>query len=303
VYVDSGSTDGSVEFARSVGVEVVELDTSVPFTAARARNRGFERLIEIRPTCRYVQFVDGDCQVDPDWLSVARAELDQRPGVVVVCGRRRERYPGASVYNKLCDLEWDTPVGEAAACGGDAMMRVESLRAVGGFNPALIAGEEPELCVRLRLAGGKIVRLDAEMTLHDAAMTRLGQWWKRAVRAGHAYAQGAALHGSGPTRHGAKQVRGILFWGAVVPAAIGVGAVLAVTAHGWAWWCVAGLGTGYPVLAARIYASQRRAGRSKSDAAVYAWFCVLGKFAQVTGLLRYWTNRLLKRRQTLIEYK
>ena len=49
VYVDSGSSDGSVELARSVEAVVVELDPRIPFTAARARNAGVERLTEIAP--------------------------------------------------------------------------------------------------------------------------------------------------------------------------------------------------------------------------------------------------------------
>src|SRR5947209_19431049 len=72
VYVDSGSTDGSVAVARSFGASVVELDTSVPFTAARARNAGFDRLMAEHPDLAYVQFVDGDCEVDPDWVGRAR---------------------------------------------------------------------------------------------------------------------------------------------------------------------------------------------------------------------------------------
>ena len=63
VYVDSGSTDGSVQMARRLGVEVVELDMTMPFTAARARNEGFARLQHVLPSMRHVQFVDGDCEV------------------------------------------------------------------------------------------------------------------------------------------------------------------------------------------------------------------------------------------------
>ena len=305
VYVDSGSTDDSQELARSLGVHVVTLDTSVPFTAARARNAGFERLLEIDPSCVYVQFVDGDCEVNPDWLAIARAELDRQTDVVAVCGRRRERHPHATVYNRLCDLEWDTPIGEAAACGGDAMMRVESLREVGGYNSTLIAGEEPELCVRLRLKGGKIMRLNAEMTLHDAAMTQFGQWWKRAVRAGHAYAQGAAIHGRGPTRHCMKEVRSIVFWAVALPVA-GVGLVVA---GGWLWGVMGACATAvmmigpYGLLLLRIMWSQLRRGRVQLDSFLFAEFCVLGKFAQAVGVFRYWTNRFLRRRHTLIEYK
>lgn len=167
VYVDSGSTDGSVALARSLNVHVVELDLSIGFTAARARNAGFEHLLQVNPSIEFVQFVDGDCRVVQGWLQRAANEMVAHPEVVVVCGRRREEFPQNSIYNRLCDIEWDTPVGEAKACGGDAMMRVSALKQVGGFNPSLIAGEEPELCVRLRQNGGKIMRINAEMTCHS----------------------------------------------------------------------------------------------------------------------------------------
>jgi len=44
VYVDSGSTDGSVDAATDTGAVVVPLDMSKPFTAARARNAGIAAL-------------------------------------------------------------------------------------------------------------------------------------------------------------------------------------------------------------------------------------------------------------------
>src|SRR5262249_30270274 len=159
VYVDSGSTDDSVAFARSRGVEVVELDMSIPFTAARARNEGLDRLLKVDPEVHFVQFVDGDCEVQQGWLQKAEQTLQSETAVAVVCGRRRERFPQSSIYNRLCDMEWDTPIGEAGACGGDAMMRVPALRQVGGYRASLIAGEEPELCTRLRGAGWKVLRL------------------------------------------------------------------------------------------------------------------------------------------------
>ena len=174
-----------------LGATVVKLDTSRPFNAARARNEGFATLTAQNRNIRFVQFVDGDCELDGNWLATAVPFLSGRNDVGVVCGRRRERHPEKSVYNALCDLEWDTPIGEAAACGGDSLVRADAFKAVGGFDARLIAGEEPELCARLRQAGWKIWRLDAEMTCHDAAMTRFGQWWKRAVRSGYGYAQGA----------------------------------------------------------------------------------------------------------------
>jgi glycosyltransferase involved in cell wall biosynthesis len=226
VYVDSGSNDGSVEYAKSLGVSVVPLDLSRPFTAARARNAGFERLLELEPGSSFVQFVDGDCEVVSGWIERGVETLTARTDLGVVCGRRRERYPGATIYNRLCDMEWDTPVGSALACGGDALMRVEAFLRAGGFDPELIAGEEPELCVRIRAKGFGIERLDAEMTLHDADMTRFGQWWQRSVRAGHAFAEGAHLHGAPPERHWRKESRRALFWGGVLPAIATLGVPL-----------------------------------------------------------------------------
>ena len=99
------------------------------------------------------------------WFEAALAAMDRDPQLAVVCGRRRERFRERSIYHRLCDLEWDTPVGEARACGGDALMRVTALQQAGGYNEAVIAGEEPELCVRLRQCGWKVWRIEAEMTL------------------------------------------------------------------------------------------------------------------------------------------
>ena len=296
VYVDSGSTDGSVELARSLGVDVVELDLSIPFTAARARNAGFAHLLQANSQIEFVQFVDSDCEVAPGWLDYALAQLEANPNVAVVCGRRRERFPEQSIYNRLCDIEWDTPVGEAKACGGDSMMRVAAFQQVGGFNPTLIAGEEPELCVRIRQNGGKILRLDAEMTRHDAQMMRFGQWWKRMLRGGHAFAEGAWLHGRTPERHWVKESRSIWIWGLLVP----------LLALGLAWptkgWSLLLLG-GYPLMAYRISRYMQQQGLKAKDAWLYGLFCMLGKIPQLQGQLQFHINRLLGRRNVLVEYK
>jgi GT2 family glycosyltransferase len=295
VYVDSGSTDGSIELARSLGVDVVELDLSTPFTAARARNAGFAHLLQKEAQIEFVQFVDGDCEVVEGWLDTALAQLEAQSNVAVVCGRRRERFPEQSFYNRLCDMEWDTPIGEATACGGDSMMRVEAFQQVGGFNPALIAGEEPELCVRLRQKEWKILRIDAEMTLHDAQMLHFSQWWKRALRAGHAYAEGAWMHGRG-TGHWRRASWSIWFWGFYLPLlALG----LAWPSHGLTLLLL----VGYPVLASRIFFKQRRQNICTQHAALYALSCVVGKFAQIGGTLGFLRTRLLGTKSTLIEYK
>lgn len=281
VYVDSGSTDGSVAAATAAGAEVVALDMAQPFTAARARNAGLSHLASDPPD--FVQMVDGDCALQPGWISAALAAFAAHPAAVVVCGRRRERFAQATVYNALADREWDTPIGPARACGGDALMRYAAVQAVGGYDPGLIAGEEPDLCLRLRAKGGEIWRIDAEMTLHDAAMTRFSQWWRRAVRAGHAFAEGCARHGFD---HWGLETRRALIWGAGLPMAI----VLLGLWHPAGWL----LALAYPAQVIRL---ARRGG--------WAWglFSVIGKFAEARGALGFYASRLRGQRHGLIEYK
>jgi hypothetical protein len=290
VYVDSGSTDGSVELARAKGAEVVELDMSRPFTMARGRNAGFARLEQIEPGIRFVQFVDGDCEMVDGWLEQARDALEGCPDVAIVGGRRRERFPDRSIYNRIADIEWDGPVGETKYCGGDALVRAEAFRQLGGYNPDLIAGEDPDLAVRVRQLGWKILRIDAEMTLHDMAMTRFSQWWRRGVRSGFVFAEGAAMHGKPPERHWAD------LWGIALPTAI---LALAWPTRG----ASLAMALAYPLQVVRVARRYHKQGMPRRVAWLYGGACVLGRFAHAVGASRYWSSRLLGRRQGLIEYR
>jgi GT2 family glycosyltransferase len=296
VYVDSGSTDDSIEMAKSFAIEVIQLDLSIPFTAARARNAGFFHLLKMNQQIKLVQFVDGDCEIVPKWLEAAKKVLDNQPEIAVVFGRRRERFPEKTVYNRLCDLEWDTPIGEAKACGGDAMMRVSAFQQVTGFNPTLIAGEEPELCVRLRQQGWKILRIDADMTLHDAAITKFSQWWQRSLRAGHAYAEGSWLHGRSPQRHWVKETQSIWFWGLILPL-LTLGTIY--PSQGWSILML----TGYPLMVYKIHRYLKPRNYSTKDTVLYAIACLVCKLPQVQGQIKFHINRLLGQKISLIEYK
>lgn len=293
VYVDSGSSDGSCEFAASVQAHVISLDMSRPFSAARARNAGLELLAKLTPRPDFVQFIDGDCEMFEAWLPQAQRFLTEHKAAAAACGRLRERHPERSVYNWLCDLEWNTPVGQAKACGGIALMRVQALLDVGGFREDVIAGEEPELCVRLRAAQWQIWRLDMDMAWHDAAMHSFRQWWLRSVRSGYAFALGAKLHGAPPERHWVWETRRAVIWGGLLPACT---IALAVA---WTPWALA-LTMLFPTQAARIALKSPLPAR---EAWLDALFKVLGRFAEMQGILRFLRDRIGHRAATIIEYK
>lgn len=292
VYVDSQSTDNSVENARAASAKVVELDMSIPFSAARARNAGLEFLKGAHPDVRFVQFIDGDCELDANWLRSALSILEEQDRVAVVCGRRRERNPESSLYNRVCDLEWDTPIGAADACGGDALMRVGALDDVGAYDPGFVAGEEPEMCLRLRKAGWTILRIDAEMTLHDADIHHFREWWKRQKRYGYALALSAAKHGSGAERYQLKEVARSLMWTVGIPLPILSASIISP-------WALLGLLI-YPAQIVRL-AIRDRSGSPKM--AQRATLCLVSRFAETAGLIQYMRDRLDGRLPQIIEYK
>ncbi|MEL6498755.1 MAG: glycosyltransferase [Planctomycetota bacterium] len=296
VYVDSGSSDGSVETARSMGVEVVELDMARPFTAARARNEGFDRVRAIGPGDRYVLFVDGDCEVVEEFVDAALERMEDDERLAAVCGRRRERHPEVSIYNRLTDMEWETPVGEAESCGGDALIRVAAFEEVGGYDAGVIAGEEPEMCFRLRERGWTIWRINREMTMHDAALSRFGQWWTRMVRAGHAAAEGMAMHGSSAERFNVRRTLRPVFWAFAAPL---FAVVLAPFTFGLSLAALVAL---YGLQFARLW--HREAGdRGWRNARLSAGFTVIGQFALFAGVVKYWWGRWRGTRSSIIEYK
>jgi GT2 family glycosyltransferase len=297
VYVDSGSTDGSADFARSAGAEVVDLDMSIPFTAARSRNAGVARLKALHPQLELVQLVDGDCAIASGWLETAIAMLDERSDVVAVAGRRRELHPEASAYNRLCDIEWgQTPPGDCLELGGDVLVRLRAFDAVGGYDPSLIAGEDPDFGVRLRHNGGVLVRLAADMTFHDANMHRLEQWWTRAKRCGHAYAQVSQKHAGSKERFWSGQQQRSLAWGLAVPLAV---PLLALPTLGASALLLAA----YPARVLRLSRRFEREGMSKDDARLWAASCVASSVPEAVGILKYHVDRARGRQAKLIEYK
>lgn len=293
VYVDSGSTDNSLIEAINRGAHTVSLDMTQPFTAARARNAGFDKLVKLFPSVEFVQFVDGDCVVNPKWISTAYDFLIVNAKVAVVCGRRRELYPQKSIYNDFCDHEWNTPIGEAKACGGDALMRVKAFTFVGGYKVSLIAGEEPELCIRIRQAGYAVWRIDAEMTLHDAGMTKFSQWWKRAVRAGYAFAEGAYLYGSAPEYHWVAESKRSWVWGFVIPLIV----LFMLVIHPLAG-CI--LLLIYPLQILRLTFKSKQKNK---EAFLESIFMTIGKFAEAMGQIKFWCNLYFKQKSSIIEYK
>ena len=298
VYVDSGSTDGSPDLARELGVATVELSHNRPFSAARGRNEGAEEALRRWPHTEYILFLDGDCTLEPGFPEAALEAFEHDPRCAVVTGHLSERNPGASIYNRLCAIEWRSPPGvmeNMSGLGGIMMARVSAFHEIGGFHEQAIAGEEPDFGVRLGLAGHSILKIDRPMATHDAQIMRFEQWWTRAVRSGHALAHRYARHGRTRFRDGRRELRSVLFWGFAWPALI----LLTL-------WPTRGLSllllAGYGLLGYRIFRHYLRTGLTRSDAWLITRFILYGKFAEFLGVLRYCLNRI-RGRFNVIDYR
>jgi glycosyltransferase involved in cell wall biosynthesis len=303
VYVDSGSTDGSATAARAAGVDVLELAGDRPLSAARARNAGLLRLLELCSDLQFVQFVDGDCELCDGWLEAGAAALTEAPSLAVVCGHCNELHRDATIYNRLCDMEWDRRIGEIDETGGNFMGRIAALSAVGSFDESMIAGEEPDLCRRLSEAGWQIRRIDTPMVRHDAAMESFGQWWIRARRSGYVDAMGFARRGTASTR--LRALLSTMFWVVALPLTVltvTLGFVVQLGPIGLSTVVIVACAM-YAALFLRIFTRQRRGGRSRQDAALCALFLLLAKLPQLQGAVVFLSRQISRSENRLIEYK
>lgn len=282
IYVDSASSDNSIENAKNLGAHTLALNMSMPFTAARARNAGFAELLKLHPEIEFVQFIDGDSEIINNWISEAAQFLHNNQSIAVVSGILSERFPEKTIYNALCDLEWKMPIGEVKSCGGNAMVRVSAFKQVNGYLPRLVAGEEPEMCVRLRQHGWKVWHLHQAMMLHDADMTSFIQWWKRTMRGGYAFAEGAFLHGKAPEFHWVAESKRVWLWGFLIPTII-----LFVFFIKPLWGVL--FSFLYPVQVLRLTLKSKLPLRM---AFIQACFLMIGKFPELVGQIKYLCRRL-----------
>jgi cellulose synthase/poly-beta-1,6-N-acetylglucosamine synthase-like glycosyltransferase len=294
IYVDTASTDDSVERASNLGAKVIQVNPVRP-CAAIGRNAGWRVA-----RSAIILFLDGDTILAHDFVACATEEF-QDPTVAVVFGDRREINIERSIYNRVLDLDWIVPPSPEVLCGGDAMIRREVLERAGGYDERLIAGEDAELCTRIRTLGYKIVHLNRRMVGHDLAISQFWQYWRRSIRTGYAYAEVSERfrRTNSPVWYG--QARRNRLHGVVMLAIAGGLPILGIATRSFA-----------PIVAAIAIVtalSIRTAMRSRwkcedfGTRLLYGIHSQLGQIPIFFGQVKYQTDRLFGRTGELIEYK
>ena len=151
ICYDDASTDGTVEVAASFGARVIRGD--INRGAAYARNRLWEET-----TCDWVHFHDADDLMDPSFVEIMTGDLEKynKPTLcgIRVVDRETRGYTGQISYESINETE--DHVAYLLENSGLAIMGVypvAALRHIGGFREDLRGNEDPDLHVRLALAG------------------------------------------------------------------------------------------------------------------------------------------------------
>ena len=172
---------------------------------------------------------------------------------------------------------------------------------VNGYDETLIAGEEPEMCRRLRAKGHEILHLDLPMTGHDLAMTRWSQYWRRAFRAGHAYAEVADRFRGTELPLWEREVRRTLIRGSLLLALFPLGLIGSLALRS-PLPMLAALGA-FLLLALR---TALKVGWKSSDPVTRLLYGVHSHLQQIPilfGQLSFWRDKRAGRQRRLIEYK
>ncbi len=275
LLVDDGSTDGTLDEARTRGIETL---ASGGRGAGAARNVGWRQA-----TTPIVWFVDSDCVAEPDALERLLPHLAD-PQVAGVSGTYSID-PKASLLERLIHEEIMVrharmPEETDFLATYDVLYRREVLEALDGFDERYLKGQDAEFAFRALEAGHRLRFERASKVMHFHA-DRLSRYLKVQRQQGY---WRVALHLEHPGRGSNRYSNALDHLQPFVAAAFMAAALVAVLAS--IWFKGARLGEGWlfavwliPVTLAAILlvmqwpmalAMARRAG------AAMLWFVPLG---------------------------
>ncbi|WP_308389709.1 glycosyltransferase family A protein [Acidithiobacillus sp. AMEEHan] len=217
LVIDSGSTDGSAEFAKAAGFEVHCI-------APDAFNHGGTRqmAVEMVSDCKTVVFLTQDAILDGRHaLEQLVTELHAHPRAGVAYGRQLPRleagpierharlfnYPEQSIEKSLEDIA-RLGIKTAFTSNSFSAYRRDILLRAGGFPNNCSMGEDMIAAARILLQGGTVVYEAHARVIHSHGFT-IAEEARRYYAIGYMHAQQRALLASfqSPTSEGKRFVR------------------------------------------------------------------------------------------------
>lgn len=161
IYVDSASTDCTLEIVARYPARIIRLSAGKRLCASAGRFVGTQYA-----TGQYIVFLDSDMELLGGWLERAIRLLERRPDIAVVSGIQVDTGGGMGDQRLVAGGCSEDSFAEARFAGSAAMFRREVLAKAGTWNPHIVSDEEPELCLRIRRAGYRIVQLNSLSVRH-----------------------------------------------------------------------------------------------------------------------------------------
>lgn len=302
VFVTDKIGGANAVLAAQLGAEVVNLGGG-SLGPGRIRNTGYRRLKAIDPEVEFVQFLEADFQLDPNWFEAAAAFMRRRPEVSIIDGHQSVRLSDKSVLNRIAEISREKATGELQVLGGSAFMRAAAFEEVGGFRGDIAANDTEDLCLRLRRRGHHIWCIDDAMGQINLPQLRLKDWWANAKRCGYEYAHGKSLHGSPPERFRVLEHARALIWGGIFPAMIIFSAIIfavatkflsplanPVATFGWI------MGFGSLIYLVKLLVIAIRHGFFSLSSWAYGLITIAGHFGEFIGVMNYYLSSRSRQR-------
>jgi len=157
IYVDSASTDDTIQIVRKYSASIYQLKPDWPLSAAAGRYIGY-----LQSRGDYLFFIDGDTMLVHDWLPKGIRFLQTHPETGGIAGSMHELFEDNN--GKPISLQrhrygrHENPRTEKTL-GGIALYRRSVLEQAGPFNPYIAVDEERELGLRIQRAGFNLIRI------------------------------------------------------------------------------------------------------------------------------------------------
>jgi hypothetical protein len=164
---DNGSTDPSAKVAEAAGARVLHLPGRC---VAEVRN-----LAAASAGGELLAFVDADNELAGGWVSAALGAM--RDASTIAAGAHYRAPVRATWVQQLYDrLRGHQPGARAVDWlgSGNLVVRRSAFAAIGGFDTALETCEDVDLCQRLIARGGRIMGVDAMVSVHHGDPRTLG---------------------------------------------------------------------------------------------------------------------------------
>ncbi len=217
ILIDGGSRDGTPDTARRLGFsEVIELP-GAPIPVCR--NAGLRAAAG-----EWVAFVDGDCVLDPDWLTHA-ARLLQTHKPLILGWPAAPPSPGTWVQ-RAWYAHWMHKNPRIDMIEGESVVQHEGFRlittrnmichrevaeTIGGFNEDLATGEDTDFVFRASMAGIPVWGLPALKATHLGEPATLGKFFRQQLWHANRKAYATILSRSGMKAGGNAPLFTLLF--------------------------------------------------------------------------------------------